>query len=46
MNPWDLATWVAVALLGPGALVVFAAFVRDLLQMRRRSRDDGGDGTG
>jgi hypothetical protein len=43
VNPWDLVTWVAVVLLGPGAVVVFAAFVRDLLRMRRRARDgDGG----
>lgn len=35
MNPWDLATWMAVAVLGPGAVVVFAAFIRDLLRMRR-----------
>jgi len=43
VNLWDLATWVAVAALGPGAVVVFVAFLRDLVLMRRRGRDAGGD---
>jgi hypothetical protein len=30
MTGWDLLTWGAVAVLGPGAVVVFVAFLRDL----------------
>jgi hypothetical protein len=36
MNAWDLVTWVAVAVLGPGAIVIFAAFVRDLVRPAKR----------
>jgi hypothetical protein len=32
MTAWDVATWLAIAVLGPGALVVFVAFLRDLLR--------------
>jgi hypothetical protein len=30
---WDLATWLAVLLLGPGSVVVFVAFLRDLRRL-------------
>lgn len=30
MTGWDLMTWGAILVLGPGALVVFVAFLRDL----------------
>lgn len=32
MTGWDLATWAAAAVLGPGALVVFGAFLRALIR--------------
>jgi hypothetical protein len=35
MTVWDLLTWAAVLVLGPGALIVFAAFVRDLFRPGR-----------
>lgn len=34
MTVWDVMTWLSIAVLGPGAVVVFVAFLRDL--MRRR----------
>ena len=34
MTGWDLMTWAAIAVLGPGAIVIFLAFVRDLLRPR------------
>ncbi len=46
------ATWLAIAICGPGALFVFAWFVRDLLRMRRgsppprnRTGDEGESGS-
>jgi hypothetical protein len=27
---WDVLTWLAIAVLGPGALIILAAFLRDL----------------
>ena len=33
MTAWDLATWAAVLLLGPGSVVVFVAFLRDLRRL-------------
>ena len=30
MTAWDVATWVAVLVLGPGAVIVFVAVLRDL----------------
>jgi hypothetical protein len=41
---WDVATWLAIAVLGPGALVVFVAFLRDLI--RPASREDPAEGGG
>ena len=29
MNLWEIGTWVACAILGPGALIVFLFFLRD-----------------
>lgn len=37
MTGWDLLTWVALAILGPGSVIVFVAFLRDLF---RTPRDD------
>ena len=36
MNPYDVASWIAVAVLGPGALVILVAFLRDLRGLLRR----------
>jgi hypothetical protein len=44
MTIWDVATWLAIAVLGPGALVVFVAFLRDLV--RPASRKDPAEGDG
>jgi hypothetical protein len=30
MTVWDAMTWLAIAVLGPGALIIFVAFLRDL----------------
>lgn len=30
MTGWDLMSWAAIAVLGPGALVIFVAFLRDV----------------
>ena len=30
MTVWDVMTWLAIAVLGPGALIIFLAFLRDL----------------
>ena len=31
-----LATWIAIAIAGPGSLFVLAWFLRDVVRMRRR----------
>ena len=33
MTAWDVATWVAVLVLGPGAVVVFVAVLCDLRRL-------------
>lgn len=33
LTAWDVATWLAVLVLGPGAVVVFVAFLRDLRRL-------------
>ena len=30
MTVWDVMTWLAIAVLGPGALIIFGAFLRGL----------------
>lgn len=44
MTGWDLVTWMAIGVLGPGALVIFIAFLRDVRQLfgRDRRHDDPG----
>jgi len=34
MIVWEVMTWLAIAVLGPGAVIVFVAFLRDLLRRR------------
>ena len=41
MTVWDVMTWLAIAVLGPGALIIFVAFLRDLA--RPASRDHAAD---
>jgi len=36
MSGWELFTWVNVAILGVGSVVVFVAFVFDLPDLMRR----------
>jgi hypothetical protein len=38
---WDVAAWVAVAVLGPGAIIIFAAFLRDVRRLFGRAPDGG-----
>lgn len=33
MNKWDVMSWVSVAILGPGALMIFMAFLIDLKRL-------------
>jgi hypothetical protein len=33
LTAWDVGTWLAVLVLGPGAVVVFVAFLRDLRRL-------------
>lgn len=42
MTGWDVVSWIAVAVLGPGALVIFIAFLRDARRLfaSTRQRDD------
>lgn len=44
MTAWDVVTWLAVVVLGPGAVIVFAAFLRDLLRPEPPRPDQGDDG--
>ncbi|MGH7389985.1 MAG: hypothetical protein ACREM3_11095 [Candidatus Rokuibacteriota bacterium] len=41
MTVWDLVTWLAIAVLGPGALIVFVAFLRDLARPGSGERRGG-----
>jgi hypothetical protein len=45
MTVWDVMTWLAIAVLGPGAVVVFAAFLRDLVRPARGRRADDAPGS-
>lgn len=40
MTPWDVLTWASVLVLGPGAVFVFVAFLRDARRLLRRAQDD------
>lgn len=33
LTAWDVATWLAVLVLGPGAVIVFVAFLLDLRRL-------------
>ena len=40
MTRWDWLTWIGVAVLGPGALVIFVFFLRDLRAIWRTLSDN------
>lgn len=40
MNRWDLWTWIAILILGPGAIVIFLAFLRDVKKLLRDLKDN------
>ena len=35
-NVWDWMSWVTVAILGPGAIVIFLVFLSDLKSLMNR----------
>lgn len=41
MTGWDVAAWVAVAVLGPGAVIIFVAFLLDARRLLGRARGGG-----
>jgi hypothetical protein len=40
MSAWDALTWAAIVVLGPGAVIVFAAFLRDARRILGQGRSD------
>lgn len=42
MSGWDLLTWVALAVLGPGAVLIFVLFLRDLRRHEVGRRGEAG----
>jgi hypothetical protein len=44
MSGWEAMTWAAILALGPGAVIVFVAFLRDARRIlgASRSGDDRG----
>jgi len=43
MSVWDAVTWAAILTLGPGAVVVFVAFLRDARRLLDERRVDDTD---
>jgi hypothetical protein len=41
MTGWDVMTWLAIAVLGPGALIIFVAFLRELVRPASGERPPG-----
>jgi hypothetical protein len=39
LTVWDVMTWLAIAVLGPGALIIFVAFLRDLARPASRQHE-------
>jgi|TARA_B100000749_G_C18422843_1_gene464264 hypothetical protein len=37
MSNWELFTWISVIILGPGAIIVFILFLRDLPELLRKT---------
>jgi hypothetical protein len=46
MTGWDVLTWAAILVLGPGAVVVFVAFLRDARRLLGQARSADGDDAG
>jgi hypothetical protein len=45
MTGWEIGTWLAILVLGPGALAVFCFFLRDARRIVRELRNEkGSDG--
>jgi hypothetical protein len=46
MSIWEIGTWLAVVVLGPGALAVFVFFLRDartiLQQLGKKDEENNG----
>lgn len=40
MSGWDALTWASIVVLGPGAVIVFAAFLRDARRILGRGPSD------
>jgi hypothetical protein len=43
MNLWEIGTWLAVIVLGPGAVGVFVLFLRDAKRIVREMKDPNAD---
>lgn len=43
MNRWEIWTWLAVLVLGPGAIAVFVLFLRDAGKILRELKDSKPD---
>lgn len=42
MSVWEIGTWLACIILGPGALVVFLLFLRDARKILQRMNEASG----
>jgi hypothetical protein len=42
MTLWELGTWLAIVVLGPGALAVFLLFLRDARDILRQLEEENG----
>ena len=43
MTVWDAMTWLAIAVLGPGAVIIFLAVLRDLARPASPARTTDDD---
>jgi hypothetical protein len=43
VSGWEIFSWINVAILGVGAVLVFAAFLRDLPELLARQRRSEGE---
>lgn len=43
MTHWDIITWAAIGILGPGALIIFLAFLKGLRRRPTAEQRDGSD---
>ena len=40
MSKWELFTWISVIILGPGSILVFILFLRDLPALLRKTNKE------